>query len=121
MQQGSNAGGTATLTDEQILGMDEGLESGTRPAPGGRQGAGRSSGSAAARGEAEQLELGSDDLLSAQTNGANGVAPAVGCATKRCGNERGEGEPAWLATLDSQPAAAAEARRWRDAAKDVSA
>ena len=31
------------------------------------------------------------------------------------------GEPAWLAALEAQPAAAAEARRWQAAAKDVAA
>ena len=31
------------------------------------------------------------------------------------------GEPAWLATLDAQPEAAAEARRWHAAANDVAA
>jgi len=122
MQQGSNAGGAATLTDEQILGMDEGLESGgTDGTSGADQGAGRSGGSAAAQGGAEQLELGYDDLLAPQTNGANGAAPATGARPNDAATSAGEGEPAWLATLDSQPAAAAEARRWRDAAKDVSA
>src|SRR5579884_3787176 len=29
-----------------------------------------------------------------------------------------QGEPAWLKQLEAQPAAAAEARQWRDAAKD---
>ena len=31
------------------------------------------------------------------------------------------GEPAWLTALEAQPAAAAEARRWQAAAKDVAA
>ena len=31
----------------------------------------------------------------------------------------GQGEPAWLKQLEEQPAAAAEARQWREAAKDV--
>jgi hypothetical protein len=32
-----------------------------------------------------------------------------------------DGEPAWVATLEAQPAAAAEARRWHAAANDVAA
>lgn len=113
MQQGSNAGGTATLTDEQILGLDESMApSSTSADSQAGEAAGRSSGAAG------QHSLALDDLLSAPQagNSAATSGPRQGDAA----SGRGEAEPAWLTALETQPAAAAEARGWRDAAKDIS-
>ena len=72
MQQGSSAGGTAALTDEQILGMDEGLPtSGVNPASLASDAAGRSSGRTAERGLADQGGLAFDDILSAPGAGSS--------------------------------------------------
>jgi hypothetical protein len=48
----------------------------------------------------------------ASSNTPNKTAPNAGDA---------QGDPAWLKQLEAQPAAAAEARQWRDAAKDFAA
>lgn len=131
MQQGSSASGTATLTDEQILGMDEGLPAvGADAASLASGAAGRSGAAAVEPGLSDQDSLALEDTLSgaragnvdapARTNGPQSAAASGGA---RDGDGRGgvgEAEPAWLAALETQPAAAAEARRWRDAAKDIS-
>ena len=132
MQQGSNASGTATLTDEQILGLDEGVQtSGASAASLASEAAGRSIRAAGDAGLADQGELGFDDDgmagngtrvadRLAEVNRTESGAPASGARVSDA-SRGGEAEPAWLAALETQPAAAAEARRWRDAAKDVSA
>ena len=140
MQQGSNGGGTflppklplpgtsaqtATLTDEQILGLDEGAAAGGANAASlVNEAAGRSGGCGGGAGLADQGGLAFDDVLSARAQ--RGVIWRLGARRMllrarawRAGG-RGEAEPAWLAALETQPAAAAEARRWRDAARDIS-
>ncbi len=53
--------------------------------------------------------------------GANAQGePSAAGQGKPFGNNP-QGEPAWLKQLETQPAAVAEARQWRDAAKDVAA
>jgi hypothetical protein len=121
MQQGSDTGGTA-LTDEQILGLDE------RAAAGGAnagspvsEAAGRSGGAAAEPGLADQSGLAFDDVLSAPGAGSSDASRLTNTAQNAAAARgAGEAEPAWLAALETQPGAAAEARRWRDAARDIS-
>ena len=48
------------------------------------------------------------------TNAARGAPPAAA-------RPNAQDEPAWLKPLEAQPAAAAEARQWREAAKDMAA
>ena len=48
------------------------------------------------------------------TNAAQGAPPPAV-------RPNAQGEPAWLKQLEAQPAAAAEARQWREAANDVAA
>ena len=147
MQQGSNTGGTflaaklpsagvseqtATLTDEQILGLDEGAgTNGSNAASLGGAAAGRSNGQAADAGLTDQSGLPFDDVLSApqagnsdsssaQTDAARSAAAGSGARDGDAASGGGGAEPAWLAALETQPGAAAEARRWRDAARDIS-
>jgi len=111
------------LTDEQILGLDEGAAtSGTNASSLGSE--------AAEPGLADQGSLPFDDVLSgaragnsdssAQGNAARSAAPASGARDGDAASGGGGAEPAWLAALETQPAAAAEARRRRDAARDIS-
>ena len=51
------------------------------------------------------------------TNAAQGASPPA----VRSNAPNAQGEPAWLKQLEAQPAAAAEARQWREAANDVAA
>lgn len=103
MQQGSGAGmsgsSAAVLTDEQILGI-------------------------------EPAEAHASAGLQVQTNGFRSDEEILAAGPETQGQEEppagqhngnGQIDPAWLAALNSQPEAAAEARRWRDAANDVAA
>ncbi len=121
MQQGSNAGGAAALTDEQILGLDEGAAAGGANADSlVNEAAGRSD-AAAEPGLAEQSGLAFDDVLAAPRADGSDASGRTDAAQDTAGaSGRGEAEPAWLAALETQPGAAAEARRWRDAARDIS-
>jgi hypothetical protein len=143
MQQGSNEGAglgarTAGMTDEQILDLDlaqfaaaapeiapeaagepdlwempEAPMSSSSPQNGVMASSGAES-STYRRLSANETSLGPESAVMrtafpASTNGAQApVAPA-------------QGEPAWLKQLEGQPAAAAEARQWREAANDVAA
>jgi hypothetical protein len=122
MQQGSNAGGAATLTDEQILGMDEGAAAGGSSAASlVNEAAGRSSGASAEPGLVDQSGLAFGDVLSEPRAGSSdGSGQPDAARNGDVASGRGAAEPAWLAALETQPGAAAEARRWRDAAKDIS-
>ena len=131
MEQGSSASAlaarTAGMTDEQILDLDlEALQNG-----GGVGAQGTPAGSAGASGDfGDEWEA----ALSQAPKSAEGTAPARNANSSGDGisahtvtsNTPGEpfaksaqGEPAWLKQLEAQPAAAAEARQWREAAKDV--
>ena len=118
MQQGSNAGASsaaATLTDEQILGIEpEGSVPGSAILPNG--------GSSAANDPQRHSERSEESLLASES------APqrdSSGSQTGRRNDDARNGsdapEPAWLKSLDAQPEAAAEARRWRQAALDATA
>ena len=129
MEQGSSASAlaarTAGMTDEQILDLDLSQISGE---------------------SAPQSSAPLDDMqiLDGATTSApddhdfRGDAPGLGAVTSpqnRSGapdtpgaNAQGEpfgnnpqGEPAWMKQLETQPAAAAEARQWREAAQNVAA
>src|SRR5579862_525290 len=121
MQQGTSAagsaGGTATLTDEQILGLE----------PEG----GRVSGSDAAQNLSS--DAAADEEILGRATPQNDNAPSVAADPARAASNDGSNDapanvasaedPAWLKALEAQPQggadAAAEARRWRDAASDV--
>ena len=107
-------GATATLTDEQILDMEPDSEFG--------EGRNREQGSAARREtissrvsavacDAETLldEAGAAQQANA-SSGANSAAntESQGDATADTAAQGAADEPAWLAALDAQPAAAAE-------------
>ena len=171
MQQGSSNTGTVTLTDEQILGLDDGLEtmnltsgaaagqaagappSATGAPPSvilseakdlsrfgeqGRDSSGRRTGP-----QSDGALVASDeDILNRPSGAPQSGAPSGDAANAagpdetsltgearpidRGGSNRGPqagdfaSDPAWLKTLESQPTAAAEARQWRDAARDIS-
>ena len=129
MQQGSsgNAGtagasATATLTDEQILGLDS---------------AGALSDDSAVA-QVVPDGLGRGDLRFSPEHTA-GTTQEQSPGSPRPGAQAGEdpsysnnqqrqpravadaAEPEWLKSLDAQPEAAAEARRWRQAAQDTAA
>lgn len=132
MEQGSSASAlaarTAGMTDEQILGLDlEALQTEanvlTQGAPTGSVGA--------------AVDFG-DEWEAAVTQTPKSVdgTPATNASSAGDGDREraltnntqdeplakdAQGEPAWLKQLETQPAAAAEARQWRDAAKDVAA
>ena len=141
MEQGSSASAlaarTAGMTDEQILDLDlETLQNG-----GGVGAQGTPAGSVGASGdfgdewEAVETSFGSQGAVMstapARLDNTNTPAPdphgvRSSVPEKAGANAQGEpfgnnpqGEPAWLKQLETQPAAAAEARQWREAAKDV--
>ena len=141
MEQGSSASAlaarTAGMTDEQILDLDlETLQNG-----GGVGAQGALAGSVGASGdfgdewEAAETSFSSQGAVMstapARLDNTNTPAPdppgvRSSVPEKAGANAQGEpfgnnpqGEPAWLKQLETQPAAAAEARQWREAAKDV--
>jgi hypothetical protein len=141
MQQGSNAGAglaarTAGMTDEQILDLDLAQFAAAAPeiAP---EAAGEpdlwdmptapTSSSSAESGPTRGLSAHETSLspesavmrtaFPGSTNPAQGAPPSA----MRPTTPNAQGEPAWLKQLEAQPAAAAEARQWREAASDVAA
>ena len=141
MEHGSSlsalAARTAGMTDEQILDLDlETLRAGggvvTHGAPTGSAGA---SGDFGDEWEAVETSFSSQGAVMstapARLDNTNTPAPdppgVRSSVPETAGaNAQGEplgnspqGEPAWLKQLEAQPAAAAEARQWREAAKDV--
>jgi hypothetical protein len=144
MEQGSSASAlaarTAGMTDEQILDLDlETLQNG-----GGVGAQGTPAGSARASGDlgdeweaagtsfssqgavktslAAEAPLTGDFGLGAVTSSQKGSSVPEKAGANAQGEPFGnnpQGEPAWLKQLETQPAAAAEARQWREAAKDV--
>jgi len=141
MEQGSSASAlaarTAGMTDEQILDLDlEALQNGggvgAQGTPAGSVGASADFGD---EWEAVETSFGSQGAVMstapARLDNTNTPAPdphgvRSSVPEKAGANAQGEpfgnnpqGEPAWLKRLETQPAAAAEARQWREAAKDV--
>jgi hypothetical protein len=123
MQQGSRAGlatRTAGMTDEQILDLEaEPVQ--TSNAGVASQGAGAAE---------NALEDSGDvwETLDSPTHKSNVETPLDTDASRSGKNSQEQSsspgtrdEPAWLKQLETQPGAAAEARQWRDAAKDVAA
>lgn len=130
MEQGSSAGAlaarTAGMTDEQILDLDlEAFQTGqggvgTQAAP---------TNSVGAPGDSSDVwgdtatPFSSQGAVTSSQNGST-VPEKAGANAQGEGEPFGnspQGEPAWLKQLEAQPAAAAEARQWREAANDVAA
>lgn len=133
MQHGTSA--TAMLTDEQILEIEPANESGS---------AGARSAAASDRGERSDAAIlagepdvdwasgegadadgdarkhGDDETATDHARAAGSEKDGDQAEAAASGNERAD-EPAWIAALKDQPDAAAEARRWHAAAKDVAA
>jgi len=146
MEQGSSASAlaarTAGMTDEQILDLDlETLQNG-----GGVGAQGTPAGAVGASGDfgdeweavetsfspqgavktslAAEAPLTGDFGLGAVTSSQNQSSVPEKAGANAQGEPFGnnpQGEPAWLKQLETQPSAAAEARQWREAAKDVAA
>ena len=132
MEQGSSASAlaarTAGMTDEQILDLDvESLQNG-----GGVGAQGTPASSAGAPGdfsddwEAVETSFSSQGAVMStaparldNTNTPAPDPPGVRSSVPEKAGANAQGEPAWLKQLEAQPAAAAEARQWREAAKDV--
>jgi hypothetical protein len=122
MQQGSSAGlaaRTAGMTDEQILDLEAEPVQTSNAVVGVRGPAGSEAGSGDAGDVWETLDSPAQK---------SGVGTAGDANASRSGNDvhgslapGAENEPAWLKQLEAQPGAAAEARQWREAAKDVAA
>ena len=144
MEQGSNAGAalaarTAGMTDDQILDLDLeqfAAQSASVGAPeiapesGGEPDLWEVPATSLSTERASQQGLSAPDqslfgpesavmatAFPGSTNGARTPAPpGMGSNAPSA-----QGEPAWLKQLEAQPAAAAEARQWREAAQDVAA
>jgi hypothetical protein len=126
MEQGSSASAlaarTAGMTDEQIFDLDlETLQNG-----GGVGAQGTAASSAGAPGdfgddwEAVETSFSSQGAVTSSQNQLT-VPEKTGANAQGEPSVAGQGEPAWLKQLETQPAAAAEARQWREASKDVAA
>jgi len=109
--------GGEPLTDEQILGLE--------PTPAPPDGGTVAQGAPMSGRQAPQAEgVGGPEDFSAtdQAETASGPpasASAEGEAPQGPAESSAAAEPAWLKALDAQPEAAAEARRWRQAAQDA--
>jgi hypothetical protein len=136
MEQGSSASAlaarTAGMTDEQILDLDLSEISGENAPPSSAplddmgildatsfdsQGAVMSTAPA-------RLENSNSAGLGAATSAQSRSSAPVAPNPKRHGEpfaKDAQGEPAWVKELEAQPAAAAEARQWREAAQNVAA
>jgi hypothetical protein len=101
------AGATAIMTDEQILGLEP---------QGGATDVGLPAGESATNPAGDE-----QSLLDARPGArSDSSGPQGGPRNDGAGNGD-SAEPAWLRALDTQPEAAAEARRWRQAAQDAAA
>ena len=127
MEQGSSASAlvarTAGMTDEQILDLDLEQFSAERVPQG-----------STAQDDLAILDATSFGSQSAVMSTAparldNTDSPGLGAATSpqfrssapTAAGTNAQGEPAWVKQLEVQPAAAAEARQWREAAQNVAA
>jgi hypothetical protein len=129
MQQGSGTNGsgtlatTAALTDEQILGMDSG-DSAVAQAAARDDDAGAATFLSDVPRSMGGADRGTENASGARQVESDTAAPRATAEPSQA-NERNAPvapeEPAWLKTLEAQPEAAAEARQWREAARDVAA
>jgi hypothetical protein len=130
MQQGSSAGapagvtnGTTVLTDEQILGLEPAPSSVTQAIHDAAvaQGAHRSPQNGDEDGALRNFDDHNEAIWTdTQDATASGPAlPGTGDTAPQATAHVAAAEPTWLKALDAQPEAAAEARRWRDAAQSV--
>jgi hypothetical protein len=146
MQQGSNAGAglaarTAGMSDEQILDLDLAQFAAAAPeiAP---EAAGEPDLWEMTSLSAESAPQRGSSAPESSSSAQNGVATSLGAESSTyhrlsahdntqtlqpiprgtgSSTPSAQGEPAWLKQLEAQPAAAAEARQWREAANDVAA
>jgi len=123
MQQGSSAGlatRTAGMTDEQILDLE------AEPVQTANAGVGVQGSAASEAGSCDAGDVWETLGSPAQKSG---VGTSQDTNNSRSGNNSQEqsvspgaqDEPAWLKQLETQPDDAAQARQWREAAKDVAA
>ena len=123
MEQGSSAGAlaarTAGMTDEQILDLDLSQISGEN----GPQ----ASATLDDMGILDSTSFSPQGAVmstapAGSTNAGAGAGPhAVTSSVPVATGASAQGEPAWVKQLEAQPAAAAEARQWREAAQNVAA
>src|SRR5579872_909015 len=130
MEQGSGASAlaarTAGMTDEQILDLDLAqISAGSRPGSSVEQdewgildSAPTTSGAAGTRATSAGPTSVNPESAVMPTAFPGSTKSAAAPSTPAA---NAPGEPAWLKQLETQPAAAAEARQWREAAKDVAA
>jgi len=139
MQQGNSASAlaarTAGMTDEQILDLDlEQFSAESAPQSSAAQDDMALLDATSLAAEVPQTFLSPERaVVPTAFPGSTNAATTPGKSDANAQGEpfgagpRGEplagaqGEPAWLKQLEAQPAAAAEAREWREAAKDVAA
>jgi hypothetical protein len=141
MQQGSSASAlaarTAGMTDEQILDLDlEQLSAESTPQASAAQDDLAILDATSIRPQNGVMTPSAAEAPQTFFNPESAVTPtafpgstnAATMSGKSDANAQGEpfatgpqGEPVWLKQLEAQPAAAAEARQWREAAKDVAA
>jgi hypothetical protein len=118
--QGNNA--AAVLSDEEILEIEPESGNGARSANEDVRSAaqvGNESASHSVTSDAAILDGRSDSGDATQSDAETGQAADAAKSSPE--QEKAADEPAWVAALDAQPEAAAEARRWHEAAKDVAA
>jgi hypothetical protein len=138
MQQGNGASAlaarTAGMTDEQILDLDlgaletssPGLATNNVAAPWATTPLPAMAGDAEPRSNLPASQrTGQDDMAildEAEARSANAQRETSQKTSQGEAIAQGaQDEPAWLKQLEAQPQAAAEARQWRDAARDVAA
>jgi hypothetical protein len=130
MEQGSSASAlaarTAGMTDEQILDLDLSQISAenTRQPSAPVDDMGILDGTSLRAGPLDGLF---ERCEAPDRHDVRGDAPGLGAATSPQSRSsvsvapNPQGEPAWVKQLEAQPAAAAEARQWREAAQNVAA
>jgi len=130
MEQGNSASAlaarTAGMTDEQILDLDlEQFSAESAPQASAGQDDMAILDTTSLAAEAPQTFLSPERaVMPPAFPGSTNAATTPGKSDANAQGDPGTGpeaEPLWLKQLDVQPAAAAEAREWREAAKDVAA
>jgi len=121
MEQGSSASAlaarTAGMTDEQILDLDLSQISGENaPQPSAPLD------DMQILDEATASAPDDHDFRAKSASALEAITSPQGRSTApEVGDKNAQGEPAWMKQLEAQPAAAAEARQWREAAQNVAA
>ena len=110
----SGAGSASVLTDEQILGLEPVPDASAVSVRHFQESAGVLAGDTSLA-----LSAGEESLLVSQPEAERDSSADVSRRPRNDGIADDSAEPAWLKTLNAQPEAAAEARRWRQAALDA--